>query len=125
MERLQSARRALASLQELACIASPSVIERDAAIQRFESTTEACWKAAQAVLLARFGVEAASPKAVIRANAQNNLLDEADARAAMSLIDDRNLTSHTYNEGLAVALFARLPGHTALLERWLARLETD
>ena len=99
------------------------MIERDAAVQRFEYTTEACWKAAQAALLEHFGVEAASPKAVIRAAAQNGLLSEPDARSAMGLIDDRNLTSHTYNEALAITLFTRLPGHADILERLLKGLE--
>ncbi len=121
--RLQQARRALMSFKQLAFIASPSLIERDAAIQRFECTTEACWKAAQATLLEHFGVGAASPKAVIRAAAQNGLLSELDARAAMGLIDDRNLTSHTYNEGLAVTLFSRLPGHAGVFERLLDGLQ--
>ena len=123
--RLQQAERALASLKQLAFIESPSMIERDAAIQRFEYTTEACWKAAQAVLLEHFGVEAASPKAVIRAAAQNGLLSEPDARAAMGLIDDRNLTSHTYNEELAILLFARLAGHAQILQRLLAGLNKN
>jgi nucleotidyltransferase substrate binding protein (TIGR01987 family) len=121
--RLQQAARALASFKQLAFIESPSMIERDAAIQRFEYTTEACWKAAQAALLEHFGVEAASPKAVIRAAAQNGLLSEPDARAAMGLIDDRNLTSHTYNDALAITLFSRLPGHANILERLLKGLE--
>ena len=38
--RLQQAARALASFKQLAYIESPSMIERDAAIQRFEYTTE-------------------------------------------------------------------------------------
>jgi nucleotidyltransferase substrate binding protein (TIGR01987 family) len=121
--RMQQAARALTSFKELAFIESPSMIERGAAIQRFEYTTEACWKASQAALLEHFGVEAASPKAVIRAAAQNGLLSEPDARAAMGLIDDRNLTSHTYNEGLAITLFARLPGHANILERLLSGVE--
>ena len=121
--RSQQAARALASFKQLAFIESPNAIERDAAIQRFEYTTEACWKAAQEALLQHFGVEAASPKAVIRAAAQNGLLSEPDARAAMGLIDDRNLTSHTYNEALAIALFTRLPGHADIFERLLKGLE--
>ena len=121
--RLQQAARALTSFKQLAFIKSPSLIERDAAIQRFEYTTEACWKAAQAALLEHFGVEAASPKAVIRAAAQNGLLSEPDARAAMGLIDDRNLTSHTYNEALAITLFARLAGHAGVFERLLEGLQ--
>ena len=121
--RLQQATRALLSFKQLALIPSPSMIERDAAIQRFEYTTEACWKAAQATLFEHFGVEAASPKAVIRAAAQNGLLSELDARAAMGLIDDRNLTSHAYNEALAITLLARLAGHAGVLERLLEGLQ--
>ena len=96
--RIQLARRALATLQELTAITAPTLVERDAAIQRFEYSTEACWKAAQSVLSIQFGLEIASPKSVIRACAQNALLSESDARLAMDLVDDRNLTAHTYNE---------------------------
>ena len=123
-QRVKSARRAFGGLQELAKLPTPSIIERDAAIQRFEYTTEACWKATQAILLDRFGVAALSPKPAIRAAAQNGLISAQDASSAMALIDDRNLTSHTYHEGLAVALFARLPAHTAVLDRWLTGLES-
>ena len=123
IQRIQVARRALATLQELTPITSPTLVERDAAIQRFEYSTEACWKAAQSVLSVLFGLELASPKSVIRACAQNALLTESDARLAMDLVDDRNLTAHTYNEALAQAIWSRLPNHVSVLQRWLATLE--
>lgn len=116
-QRLQMARRALATLQELAPLASPTKVERDAAIQRFEYSTEACWRAAQSVMSIQFGLELASPKSVIRACAQNALLAEADARLAMDLVDDRNLTSHMYNEALAQAIWSRLLTHLAVMQR--------
>ena len=122
-QRLQMALRALATLQELTRIASPTLVERDAAIQRFEYSTEACWKAAQSVLSLQFGLALASPKSVIRASVQNALLTEADARLAMDLVDDRNLTSHTYNEELAQAIWSRLPTHLSVLQRWMTALE--
>ena len=122
-QRIQLASRALATLQELTTITSPSPVERDAAIQRFEYSTEACWKAAQSVLSIQFGLELASPKSVIRACAQNALLTESDARLAMDLVDDRNLTAHTYNEALAQAIWSRLPNHLSVLQRWLETLE--
>ena len=40
-QRLQMASRALATLQELTPIVAPTGVERDAAIQRFEYSTEA------------------------------------------------------------------------------------
>ena len=49
-ERIQVARRALATLQELTPITSPTTVERDAAIQRFEYSTEA-WRRVQEVNL--------------------------------------------------------------------------
>jgi nucleotidyltransferase substrate binding protein (TIGR01987 family) len=122
-QRIQLPRRALATLQELTPIASPTLVERDAAIQRFEYSTEACWKAAQSVLSVQFGLALASPKSVIRASAQNALLTEVDARLAMDLVDDRNLTAHTYNEALAQAIWSRLPHHLSVLQRWLVALE--
>lgn len=117
--RVELAARAVASLMELVGKESPTAIERDAAIQRFEYSVEAAWKAAQAALLAVHGIEAASPKAVVRACAQNAMLSEGSARAAMNAIDDRNLTAHTYNEALAVAIYARLAQHGPLLRLWL------
>jgi hypothetical protein len=44
-ERLLVAFRALGTLKELASIDAPTAIERDAAIQRFEYSFEAVWKA--------------------------------------------------------------------------------
>jgi hypothetical protein len=49
-ERLAVARRALGTLQEVLNLQHPSRVERDAAIQRFEYTCEAVWKAAQRYL---------------------------------------------------------------------------
>ena len=39
------------------------------------------------------------------------------------MTDDRNLTAHTYTEGLAEAIFKRLPGHLASLEAWLGAMQ--
>ncbi|OIO59506.1 MAG: nucleotidyltransferase [Alphaproteobacteria bacterium CG_4_10_14_0_2_um_filter_63_37] len=122
-QRLNQARQALTSLQELTGLERPTLVERDAAIQRFEYTVEALWKTAQLTLSRRYGVELASPKPVVRACAQNGLLDEVDARAAMAMIDDRNLTAHTYNAPLAASIHGRLASHAELLERWLTALE--
>jgi hypothetical protein len=48
-ERLRVTRRALSSLEELSVLEHPSQVERDAAVQRFEYTCEALWKAAHVV----------------------------------------------------------------------------
>ncbi len=119
--RIATALQALGTLDELAYQPSSSII-RDAAIQRFEYTFEATWKAAQAVLLDRYGIELASPKPVVRASLENGLLTEEEARIGLAMVDHRNLTAHTYNEELANEIFAQIPSYRRLLREWLERL---
>jgi nucleotidyltransferase substrate binding protein (TIGR01987 family) len=118
-ERLAIARRALSTLEESLKASTPTAIERDAAIKRFEYSTETAWKAAQQYLRVVEGIDVASPKSAIRACRESGILTTEQATNALGLTDDRNLAAHTYNEELAVALFARLPGHAALLASWL------
>ena len=101
-QRLSVASQAVATLRELAIRTAPSKIERDAAIQRFEYSFEATWKAAQRFLSVVEGVEAGSPKSAIRACHEAGL---------------------PYNEGLAEAICKRLPGHLATLEAWLGAMQ--
>ena len=122
LERIQVVEKALATLKELAFLQDPSPVERDAAIQRFEHTFEAFWKALQVYLREVEGLEGASPKGVIRLVREVGLLEE-EARLALGMVDDRNLTVHTYNESLAQAIFRRLPEHTRLMEQVLGRLQ--
>lgn len=120
-QRLAIATRALATLQELASEPASKIL-RDASIQRFEYSFEATWKAAQAVLLHRFGIELASPKPVVRASFENGLLSEEEARTALAMVDHRNLTAHTYNEALAEEIYAAIPSYRELMSGWLDRL---
>ncbi len=89
-ERLKVALQALTTLEELVGKSPVSKIERDAAIQRFEYTSEAVWKAGQAFLREHEGLDRGSPKGVIRAFLQVSKFEEADAQLAMDMIDDRN-----------------------------------
>ena len=82
-ERLVVARRALATLVELPLDGVPTKVERDAAIQRFEYTFEAVWKAAQLFLREIEGLEIGSPKGAVRASLQVGLLNEGEARTAL------------------------------------------
>lgn len=122
-QRLALARKALASLIELAAEPGNSKIVRDASIQRFEYSFEAIWKAAQLVLRSRFGIELGAPKPIIRACFQNGILDEAQTRLALAMTDHRNLTSHTYNEALADEIHSAIPAYRELMAAWLTNLE--
>ncbi len=121
--RLTLARRTWARLAELSERTSVSEIERDAAIQRFEFSFEAVWKASRLFLQEREGIEAPSPKSAIRSSLQVGILSEPDARMALRMSDDRNPTVHTYNEDLAMRIFGDLSGYASLIARWIDALE--
>ena len=55
---------------------------------------------------------------------QVGLLDEEQARTALQMADDRNLTVHTYNESLAEKMYSRLPGYATVVDRWLHAMES-
>ncbi len=121
-ERLEVAQRALLTLQEAVTLPHPDAFQRDAALQRFEYTFEATWKAAQLFLSEIEGKAAGSPKSVIRSSREVGLLDDAQTIAALAMADDRNLTVHTYIETLAQQIHGRLSGHLSLLTVWLGAM---
>lgn len=123
-ERLGVARRALSSLKELVEIPQPSRVERDAAIQRFEYTSEAVWKAAQRYLLVVEGLNVGSPKGCLRACREVGLLTDEQTALGLEMVDDRNLTVHTYNEAVAEDIYQNLVSRYAeMLAVWLAVME--
>ncbi len=122
-ERLSSARRALETLKELSGIEKVTVIQRDAAIQRFEYTFEAVWKAGRLYLKAIEGLDIGSPKGVIRACMKTGVFNEEQTAMALDMVDDRNQTSHTYNEDLAEKIYGRLKDYAHICEHWLDKIE--
>ena len=119
-QKVKSAKRALKTLQELLESETLTIVERDAAIQRFEYTFEALWKAGKAFLREIEGLEIGSPKGVIRGFLQVGLFTEAQTALALAMVDDRNLTSHTYNEGLAEQIYEQLDNYAELMADWLS-----
>lgn len=124
-ERLDSAEQALERLREALSITDPDDMVRDYAILRFTLAIETAWKAARAVLVAQGGGElfvSGQPKAMVRESVAAGWLTEAQGEAALRMVNDRNLTVHTYNQDRAQALFTRPPGHAELLGVWLVSL---
>jgi nucleotidyltransferase substrate binding protein (TIGR01987 family) len=118
-QRLATAQRALATLRELAEKTTLTAVERDALLQRFEYSVEAVWKAVQLYLREVEGIDIGSPKAAARASLQTGLLSDVHARSALLMIEDRNLTVHTYEEQLANEIAGRVPSHARLLTAWI------
>ena len=117
--RLKNAASALSALEEALQLESPSPLERDGAIQRFEFSFEAFWKASRAWLEQNEGIPCSSPRGCLRALGQVGVLDTAETTASLAMADDRNLTVHTYHEETAQAIFQRLPAHAGLMRQAL------
>lgn len=119
--KLSNAEQALKRFQEILARPADEVI-RDSAILRFALSVETAWKAARAFIVQVNSPEkltSASPKPIVRESQIAGLLTEAEAVAALAMMDDRNLTIHTYDEEKASELYSRLPAHAELIDLWL------
>lgn len=122
-KRFSGAEKALGKLHEGVIKDSLTEMERDGLIQRFEFAFEIMWKCGKDYLLDRDGLEAASPKKVIRLLREVGLFSDEEAEQALKMADDRNLTAHTYDEKMAIELARRIVEHEKLLAEWLARMK--
>ncbi len=84
-----------------------SEIVRDAAIQRYEFNYELLWKCVKIFLKENEGVDCGSPKSCFRALKGVIRLSEEEVLLCLRMVDDRNLSVHTYSESLAKALYQR------------------
>lgn len=121
-KRMEAAGRALERLREVTEKEALSDVERDALIQRFEFCFEILWKCGKDYLLAEEGLDAASPKKVIRFLREAGVLDDEETERALAMADDRNMTAHTYDEPLAKEMVARIRAHAPLMCAWYQRM---
>ncbi|MEK6565086.1 MAG: HI0074 family nucleotidyltransferase substrate-binding subunit [Bacteroidota bacterium] len=118
----EDATRAWKTLRDILS-AEQTVANRDAAIQRFEYTTEAVWKCLQSYLKEEEGIECYSPKSCLREAKSVGLLDDQETVLALQMIDDRNMTSHTYHEKVAEKIFGMLPQYAKVMEKLLQEMK--
>ncbi|MGA1857488.1 nucleotidyltransferase substrate binding protein [Azospirillum sp. 11R-A] len=124
--KLDTAYQALTRLKEVLARPADDVV-RDSAILRFTLATETVWKAARSVIADQMGMErlnSASPKAMVRESQIAGFLTEEQTELALAMMNDRNLTVHTYDEEKAEDLFSRLPSHAALIESWISAMRS-
>jgi nucleotidyltransferase substrate binding protein (TIGR01987 family) len=109
--RLRSLGDALRRLED--ALAQPKTEwTRDAAIQRFEFSFELVWKAVSAYARSE-GLEARSPREAVRV--AHRLAWIEDDGLWLRMLDDRNRTSHIYNEAVADEIFSRLGAYAAAM----------
>ena len=98
---------------------TPCATDREKAgvIQAFEFTFEQAWKLIQKIAQGE-GLEANSPKSALMAGIQLKLIFPSDESLWSKMLEDRNLSSHTYKEEFAEAIYQRiLSQHLAQLEK--------
>jgi nucleotidyltransferase substrate binding protein (TIGR01987 family) len=114
-ERQANVRESAARLAE--AVAQPeSELIRDATIQRFEFTFEVVWKTLK-LYLERQGYECGGPRPTLKkAFAENLIPTPEEADLWLEMLEDRNLTSHAYDEALANRIYRHIVrNHTPLL----------
>ena len=118
-ERQAEVSNAAARLSE--AVAQPeSDILRDAVIQRFEFSFELIWKTLK-LYLERQGHECGGPRATLKkAFAEGLVTTPEEADLWLQVLDDRNLTSHAYDEALAKTIYQHISGSYANLLKEMA-----
>jgi nucleotidyltransferase substrate binding protein (TIGR01987 family) len=98
--------KALGRLRDgLAVDPSNNSLALDGVIQRFEFTFELGWKLLKA-LLVHEGIQCASPRSCIKESFRSGIVSDGDAWIQM--LEDRNLTSHIYDEAEAQAIYRKI-----------------
>src|SRR5712691_11667974 len=106
---------ALASLQTGFAGSKTREVEIAGIIQMFEFTYETCWKLLKA-LLEDQGIQAESPKKVFVGAYSAGLVD--DREQWLKMIEDRNLTAHTYKKEMALEILNRIEkSHAPLFQK--------
>jgi nucleotidyltransferase substrate binding protein (TIGR01987 family) len=119
-EKLATFEQALKTFKE-ALLESPSQLERDGAIQRFEYCFDLAWKTVKRYLEKRGLIDLNSPRTVFGAAYAERIID--DELLWSTIILKRNASVHTYNQKLADTLFSELPGYYYAMYNLLQKLK--
>lgn len=93
----------------------------DASIQRFEFCFELGWKTLKR-FLKNEGITTASPRDTLQEAFKLGWLPEGD-KFWSDMIEDRNLTSHTYQQKTAMEVYQSLPKYLNAFQELVKRLK--
>jgi nucleotidyltransferase substrate binding protein (TIGR01987 family) len=96
---------------------------RDSTIQRFEFCIDTLWKYVRTYLeeVHTITMDVPTPRRVFKALADIGHISNDEYGKIIKAVEDRNMTSHTYNEELAQTIFERIPGYCILMQQLLER----
>lgn len=106
--KLKEYNRALKSFEDalLMDFKSQEII-RDGLVQRFEITYELMIKVVRIFLLEK-GINSIAPKDLIRIFSADREVKDSQTETLLKIVDDRNRTTHDYNQKFIKSLVSRL-----------------
>ncbi|MCM8899930.1 nucleotidyltransferase substrate binding protein [Caldicoprobacter algeriensis] len=105
-EKLEDFSKALNRLKEALERDQSDDIVLDAVIQRFEFTYELSWKLIKAYMSYSGIADVKTPRQAFKEAFTAGLIDEGDVW--LEMLDDRNLTSHTYDQSTARRVYEKV-----------------
>ncbi|AKB83866.1 nucleotidyltransferase substrate binding protein, HI0074 family [Methanosarcina barkeri 3] len=122
--RSETAMKALRTLEEI--VDEPySTIVRDASIKRFEYSFDIFWKVIKDYLRIKEGIECASPKSCFREAFKVGILSEEETVKVLEMTDDRNLSTHTYDEETIEEIYQQVRDYWELMDNICKRIESS
>jgi nucleotidyltransferase substrate binding protein (TIGR01987 family) len=106
-DRVKELEKCLKKFEEVLNIERNDIV-RDSAIKRFELCFELSWKVIKDYLN-KEGILCRSPRSCIKEAFSIGLIENEDE--LLDILEDKNLSVHTYDEELAEELYSRLKNH--------------
>lgn len=121
-QSIENLKRALSRLEEAinSSAAGHDSLLIDGTIQRFEFCIELFWKVLRRALLEN-GIESGTPREAIQKAYQVRWLH--DEQIWIQMLQDRNRTSHVYEEEIAQEIFSRVPEYYKIMHKAVSDIE--
>jgi nucleotidyltransferase substrate binding protein (TIGR01987 family) len=107
-ETLERLIKAITRFEEALALPMSEGVNLDGTIQRFEFTYELTWKCVKRALAVK-GIDARSPRDAIKECYSLGWINHEEVW--VNMLTDRNRTTHTYLEDVALEVYGRLPDY--------------
>ncbi|WP_198669903.1 nucleotidyltransferase substrate binding protein [Cognataquiflexum aquatile] len=101
-QRFQNYEKAMGYLEQALQIPNPDIVQKAGIIQFFEMSFELAWNMVKDYLEDQGFVDIKSPRGALKKAFEMNILE--NGHDWMDLLQDRNLTAHTYDEQKATEM---------------------
>lgn len=116
--KLKEFRKALDTLNEaLEMFDIKNILVRDATIKRFEYCFELCWKTSKVFLKEVKGDLVVAPKECFKTLCKHGLSNSEETEKLLTMVDDRNETTHAYGEKFIQNLYPKIKDYNQLMQK--------